>query len=145
MNLQAKHRPSDDWIHLDGMTFYAFHGVDPAEKQLGQRFVVDLSVSLDLRKAGATDDLRDTVNYAELYRLTRNIVEGPSCHLLEAVAAQIAESVLQNTLVTAVRVILRKPEVPIKGSILSAASVEITRSDKSSSTSAPNIELPEGQ
>ena len=116
-----------DWIHLEGMTFYGYHGVDPAEQQLGQRFIVDLAVAYDLRRAGETDDLQDTVSYAQLYRLTRDIVEGPSCQLLEAVAARIAATVLDQTPVAAVRVCLRKPEVPIKGSILAAAAVEITR------------------
>ena len=116
-----------DWIHLEGMAFYGYHGADPAEQQLGQRFIVDLSVAYDLRRAGETDDLQDTVNYAQLYRLTRDIVEGPSCRLIEAVAARIAAAVLDRTPVAAVRVRLRKPEVPIKGSILAAAAVEITR------------------
>ena len=86
-----------DWIHLEGMAFYGYHGADPAEQQLGQRFIVDLSVAYDLRRAGETDDLDDTVNYAQLYRLTRDIVEGPSCRLLEAVAARIAAAVLGQT------------------------------------------------
>ena len=116
-----------DWIHLEGMAFYGYHGVDPAEQQLGQRFIVDLAVAYDLRRAGETDDLQDTVSYAQLYRLTREVVEGPSCKLLEAVAARIAATVLDRTPVVAVRVRLRKPEVPIKGSILAAAAVEITR------------------
>ena len=116
-----------DWIHLEGMAFYGYHGVDPAEQQLGQRFIVDLAVAYDLRRAGETDDLQDTVSYAQLYRLTREVVEGPSCQLLEAVAARIAATVLDRTPVVAVRVRLRKPEVPIKGSILAAAAVEITR------------------
>ena len=116
-----------DWIHLEGMAFYGYHGVDPAEQQLGQRFIVDLAVAYDLRRAGETDDLQDTVSYAQLYRLTRDIVEGPSYQLLEAVAARIAATVLDRTPVVAVRVRLRKPEVPIKGSILAAAAVEITR------------------
>ena len=116
-----------DWIHLEGMAFYGYHGADPAEQQLGQRFIVDLAVAYDLRRAGETDDLQDTVSYAQLYRLTRDIVEGPSCQLLEAVAARIAATVLDRTPVAAVRVRLRKPEAPIKGSILAAAAVEITR------------------
>lgn len=116
-----------DWIHLEGMAFYGYHGADPAEQQLGQRFIVDLAVAYDLRRAGETDDLQDTVSYAQLYRLTRDVVEGPSCQLLEAVAARIAATVLDRTPVAAVRVRLRKPEAPIKGSILAAAAVEITR------------------
>lgn len=116
-----------DWIHLEGMVFYGYHGVDPAEKQLGQRFLVDLSVAFDLRRAGHSDDLADTVNYAHLYRLAREVGEGPSCNLLEAVAQRIADRVLAETTVPAVRVRVRKPGVAIKGSILAAATVEITR------------------
>ncbi|MAG36179.1 MAG: dihydroneopterin aldolase, partial [Dehalococcoidia bacterium] len=104
MTVQPTEIGSTDWVHLEGMAFYGYHGVDPAEKQLGQRFIVDLSAAYDLRRAGRTDDLRDTVNYAQLFRLTRDIVEGPSCDLLEAVAARIAESVFANTPVDAVRV-----------------------------------------
>ena len=71
-----------DRIHVEGMRFYGFHGVDPAEKVLGQRFIVDLTVERDLRKAGASDDVADTVSYASLFKLTRQVVEGPSLNLL---------------------------------------------------------------
>ena len=127
MTISPAQNAPPDWIHLEGMAFYGYHGADPAEQQLGQRFIVDLSVAYDLRRAGETDDLQDTVNYAQLYRLTRDIVEGPSCRLIEAVAARLAAVVLDRTPVAAVRVRLHKPEVPIKGSILAAAAVEITR------------------
>ena len=116
-----------DKIELRGMTFYGFHGVNPAEKELGQRFVVDLDIFTDLTKAGRTDDLGDTVDYTEVYRAIEEIVEGPSRNLLENVAAAIAERVLAVHDVEAVRVRLRKPEVPMKGSILTHAAVEIFR------------------
>ena len=109
------------------MTFYGFHGVNPAEKELGQRFVVDLDIFTDLTTAGRTDDLGDTVDYTEVYRAIEEIVEGPSRNLLENVAAAIAQRVLTNHDVEAVRVRLRKPEVPMKGSILTHAAVEIFR------------------
>ena len=82
-----------DRIRLDGMAFYGFHGVDPAEKALGQRFIVDLAVERDLRKPGRTDSVSDTVSYATLFKLTRAVVEGPSRDLIEAVAEGIAEAV----------------------------------------------------
>ena len=116
-----------DKIELKGMTFYGFHGVNPAEKELGQRFVVDLDIFTDLAKAGRTDDLDDTVDYSEVYRGVREVVEGPSHNLLESVAASIAERVLAHRGVEAVRVRLRKPEVPMKGSVLTHAAVEIYR------------------
>ena len=116
-----------DKIELRGMTFYGFHGVNPAEKELGQRFVVDLDIFTDLTKAGRTDDLGDTVDYSEVYRDIRDVVEGPSQNLLESVAAAIAEQALAHHGVEAVRVRLMKPEVPMKGSILTHAAVEIYR------------------
>jgi 7,8-dihydroneopterin aldolase/epimerase/oxygenase len=117
-----------DRIRLEGMIFYGLHGVDPAEKALGQRFVVDLEVERDLRRPGRTDEVADTVNYAQLYRIARAVLEGPSKNLIEAVAEEIARRVAETCAgVDAVRVRVRKPEVPIKGSILGAATVEIER------------------
>ena len=116
-----------DKIELKGMTFYGFHGVNPAEKELGQRFIVDLDIFTDLSKAGQTDDLNDTVDYSEVYRAVRDVVEGPSLNLLESVVAAIAERALAYHGVEAVRVRLRKPEVPMKGSVLTHAAVEIYR------------------
>ena len=116
-----------DKIELRGMAFYGFHGVNPAEKELGQRFVVDLDIFTDLAKAGRTDDLGDTVDYSEVYKDIRDVVEGPSRNLLESVAAAIAERALAHHGVEAVRVRLMKPEVPMKGSVLTHAAVEIYR------------------
>ncbi len=116
-----------DKIELKGMTFYGFHGVNPAEKELGQRFIVDLDIFCDLATAGRTDNLDDTVDYSEVYRGIKEIVEGPSHNLLESVVAAIAERVLAHPGVEAVRVRLRKPEVPMKGSVLTHAAVAIYR------------------
>ena len=78
-------------------------------------------------RPGRTDDLGDTVDYSEVYRGIKEVVEGPSHNLLESVAAAIAERVLAHHGVEAVRVRLRKPEVPMKGSVLTHAAVEIHR------------------
>ena len=61
--------------------------------RLGQRFAVDLAVSLDLKKAGETDELEHSVNYAELYQVSKDIVEGPPYKLVEAVAERIAAGI----------------------------------------------------
>jgi dihydroneopterin aldolase len=116
-----------DRIILKGMTFYGYHGVASEEQTLGQRFVVDVEVRKDLRAAGATDDLRKTLDYSLLFRLTKEVVEGPSRKLLESVAQAIAERVLSGFDVESVTVRVMKPEVPIKGSILEYAAVEIVR------------------
>lgn len=118
--------PGGDRIFLEGMVFYGYHGVRAEEKKLGQRFVVDLEVWKDLRPAGRSDDLSQTVNYAELYRLAADIVTGPPSDLIEAVAERIAAAVLRHHVVDAVRVRVRKPEAPVAG-VLGAAAVEILR------------------
>ena len=118
---------STDKIQLVGMMFYGHHGVDPMEQELGQRFIVDVDVHLSLQRAGLSDDVRDTINYARIYRLVKNVVEGPSRKLLENLAETIAQGLLTGYDVDAVSVKVKKPEVPMKGSILDYASVEIFR------------------
>lgn len=116
-----------DHIRLRGMRFYGYHGALPAERELGQRFVVDVELAFDLRPAGQSDDLARTVSYAEVYDLVRAVVEGPPRALLECVAEQVAARILERfAIVEEVRVLARKPEAPIPG-ILEAAEVEIIR------------------
>jgi dihydroneopterin aldolase len=120
---------SHDEILLEGMRFYAYHGVNPEERALGQRFTVDLALAVDLRPAGQSDDLADTVSYSAVYKLVRRIVEGEPRQLIEAVAEEIAAVILtEYPSVAHVTVAVRKPEVPMKGSMLDAAGVRITRS-----------------
>lgn len=116
-----------DHIRLRAMEFYGYHGALAAERELGQRFVIDVSMALDLRPAGESDALERTVSYAAVYDDVRAIVEGSACHLIEAVAERIAARILAaHATVEEVCVRVRKPEVPIKG-ILEAAEVEIVR------------------
>ena len=117
----------DDRILLRGLTFFGYHGATPEERRLGQRFVVDVALSLDLRPAGLTDDLTRTINYSDVYRMVRDVVEGPPCNLIEAVAERIAETLLQRTSATAVQVRVTKPWAPIKGIVAGEVAVEISR------------------
>jgi dihydroneopterin aldolase len=116
-----------DKIHVNQMEFYGYHGVFPEETKLGQRFGVDLTVDVDLSKAGQSDNLEDSINYAELYQTCRNIVEGEPFKLLEAVAEKIAGTVLERfPSVKECHVKVIKPDPPIPGHYKSVA-VEITR------------------
>ncbi len=109
------------------MIFYAYHGVNPEERELGQRFLVDLQVHFDLHASGNSDALADTVNYTELYRVVKTVVEGERHDLLEAVAEAIARKVLASFPVSAVRARVTKPSPPIKGAILQGVGVEVYR------------------
>lgn len=94
---------------------------------LGQRFVVDLQVYLDLSAAGRSDALQDTITYSDLYRIAEAVVEGEPHSLLESVAETIAEQILDSFSAAAVRVCVGKPSPPIADAILKGASVEIYR------------------
>ena len=111
------------------MVFYGYHGVLPEERSLGQRFVVDVDLSADLRKAGESDDLTLTVNYAKVLDLVKSIVTGPSFLLIETVAERIASAVFADyPLVDAITVAIRKPSVPISSAVLGSSEVRIERS-----------------
>src|SRR5690349_969107 len=84
-----------DAILLEGLRFFGYHGVYPEERTLGQRFIVDVTVELDLRDAGAHDELDETVNYSSIYTTVRSIVEGEPLMLIEAVADRTAHSLLE--------------------------------------------------
>ncbi|WP_088008460.1 dihydroneopterin aldolase [Indiicoccus explosivorum] len=116
-----------DRIHITDMEFYGYHGVLPEETKLGQRFRLSVSLSIDLRQAGETDDLEKTVHYGEVYNLCRSIVEGEPKKLIEAVAEKVAAAILENYfIVRSVQVHFEKPDPPIPGHYRSVA-VDITR------------------
>lgn len=117
-----------DEVFLEGVRFYAYHGVNPEERAQGQRFVVDVRLATDLQQAGAIDDLARTINYSAAYKRVRAIVEGPPRDLIEAVAEEIAAALLADfPTAVAVTVTVRKPEVALKGAMLDAAGVRIHR------------------
>ena len=116
-----------DKILLKGLAFYGHHGVSPDEKALGQRFIVDVTMECDARVAGLSDDLADAVDYVPAYEIVKAVMEGESKDLIESVAKDIAGQILETLNVSAVRVTIKKPEVAIRGSILSYAGLEIYR------------------
>ncbi|MCO7176951.1 2-amino-4-hydroxy-6-hydroxymethyldihydropteridine diphosphokinase [Sporolactobacillus kofuensis] len=116
-----------DTIRLNRMQFYGYHGALPEEQRIGQRFDVDLALICDLYQAGITDQLDQTVNYADVYTQVKEIVEGPAWALIETVAEKIAEKILsQFDAVQGCRVKVIKPNPPIAGHYESV-SVEIER------------------
>lgn len=117
-----------DRILLEGMIFHGNHGTLPAERELGQPFVVDVELYLDLQPAGLSDDLAHTVDYSEVHLRAKSIVEGPPVNLTEAVAERIALTILEDhPLVEAVRVKVAKPHVRLDDTVFAGSAVEILR------------------
>ncbi|HWR38859.1 MAG TPA: dihydroneopterin aldolase [Patescibacteria group bacterium] len=114
-------------ILLQNMVFYGFHGVYEFERELGQRFYVDVEMTGDLKKASDEDDLQDTIDYVNVYNRTKDIVENHRYQLLEALAGHIAGVILNLPRVSKVTVRVRKPSVPIAAA-LDHVQVEVSRS-----------------
>ncbi|PON42082.1 Dihydroneopterin aldolase [Parasponia andersonii] len=107
-----------DKLILRGLLFNGFHGVKPEERKLGQKFLVDIDAWLDLRSAGVSDRLSDTISYTDIYHIAKEVVEGQPHNLLESVAQLIASTTLtKHPQISAVRVKLGKPHVAVQGPV----------------------------
>jgi len=95
-------------IRLEGLSVFGHHGARPYEKEAGQRLEVDLELIPADTRAETSDKLADAVDYDMLYRTVREVVEGESYHLLEALAAKVADTILVRFGVQRVRVRISK-------------------------------------
>ncbi len=112
-----------DEIRIQGIEVFARHGVLAHERDLGQRFVVDVVLGLDLEEAARTDDLRATVDYGELSARVADLVGGEPHDLIETVAGKVAEHCLDDPRVREVAVTVHKPSAPLP---VVAAEVAVT-------------------
>jgi dihydroneopterin aldolase len=106
-----------DAIQIRGLRAMGVHGVLPQERERAQPFEVDLELSVDLRKAGATDDLADTVDYGVLAEAVAGCVTNESYALLERLAERIAEIALTDDRVSSVAVTVKKLEPPVDAEV----------------------------
>jgi dihydroneopterin aldolase len=114
-----------DRILLQGMSFHGRHGVRPAERERPQEFKVDVEVDCDLSEPGRTDRIEDTVDYRQIRAIAKEVIEGESQKLLEALAAKIAAGVLELPKVAEVTVRIAKQ--PESMQPIDAAAIRITR------------------
>ena len=102
-----------DVIALRGITAEAVHGVLEKEWDAPQTFTVDLLLWVDTDRAALSDDIADTVSYAEIAEKAHAILAGPSVRLIETLGHKIADAALEDSRVRGVEVIVHKPEAPI--------------------------------
>ena len=116
-----------DRIIIKDLKIFAYHGVLPEEKKNGQDFFVSCALGLDLRPAGISDRLEDSVSYADIAYLIKKVMEEDSYDLIERCAERIAEEILLfDERIQSAEVTIRKPHAPI-GLPLDAPSVTIER------------------
>ena len=111
-------------IRLNNMIFYAHHGYYQAERELGQKFEVDIEMECDLSVAMKSDNLADTINYKTVYQRVSEIFNDYKFTLLESLADRITEDILHRYPIHSIRIRVRKPQVSLNG-FLDNVEVEI--------------------
>lgn len=114
-------------IRLEGLEFFAHHGYHHEEQKLGNRYTVDVLLTLDVSKAATNDDLEGTINYERVYRIVSKIMN-EKAKLLEHLAHKINETILDEHIqLSSVECTVAKHNPPLKG-ICRVASVTLTGS-----------------
>ena len=114
----------ESYIHLHNLRFHAYHGVLAQERKTGGEFVVNVRVAYPLRQAMQTDNVDDTLNYAELIEIINKDMQTPSS-LLEHVAGRIGESIFRHfAQVSSVWLTIAKKNPPM-GADSDGAAVEV--------------------
>ncbi len=119
-----------DKILINGLRLFAYHGVNPEEKEKGQPFEMDITLYLNLDCPCTSDNVEDTVSYAKVVKTVRSIFLAQKDDLLEHAAQRVADGILEAyTPVKQVKVLLKKPRAPIAADFAYVA-VEIKRRRK---------------
>ena len=104
---------TDMYIRMEGMKFYAFHGVMPQENVVGSYFYINLKLKTDFTRAAETDELEGTVSYADIYTTVKEEMETPS-KLLEHVCQRIAQRIFTDfPTIEAIDIRLNKENPPM--------------------------------
>lgn len=107
-----------DLIDIKGIKSFGYHGVFESERVTGQDFYVDVTLELDLTRASVTDDVADTINYAQVTDLVVEEITGDPVSLIEKLAGRIAERIkVIYPQVGLVSVTVHKPQAPVNAQV----------------------------
>lgn len=117
-------------IIVRGLKVYAYHGVNPEEKEDGQVFVLDIDAQVDLGKACMTDRIEDTVSYAKIIKTAIAVMTAEKNNLIERAAQRVADALLhEHPALEGVLITLKKPDAPIHADFeYAAVKIEVKRS-----------------
>jgi dihydroneopterin aldolase len=116
-----------DKIIIKDLQVYAYHGVAQEEKVTGQMFLVSLRISVNLEKPATSDDVNDTLNYANLCNDVQTVMQSKKCNLIEAAALDLIEYLFRRyASIMEINVMQKKPWAPM-GHHLKYAAVELER------------------
>lgn len=114
-----------NYIYINGIEVYGYHGVFAEENTLGQKFIFDIKCELNYKQAMITDDLTNTVSYADVANLVYNVSSSKIYKLLERLSFEIIKEIFNNyTSVQSIELKINKPNAPIQ-KIFSSCGIEI--------------------
>ncbi len=116
-----------DWVTVENLSLYAYHGVLPEEQERGQEFLVTVELGCDLQDSSGEDDLRRVIDYREVVAIIKQTVTGSQYQLLESLAEDLAQQLLQLENLQQVKVTVKKPRPPLPV-VSDGVKVTITRS-----------------
>tara|TARA_A100001011_G_scaffold85631_1_gene89719 strand:- start:120 stop:482 length:363 start_codon:yes stop_codon:yes gene_type:complete len=117
-----------DKVRLNNIQLYGYHGYFKEEREIGQKFEVDIEISTELSKAAESDNLEKTVNYQDVFNEVIDYFKFNRKKLIETVAHDIANKILSKKNVLDIKIIIRKPSVPI-GGVCSSVEIELYRTN----------------
>lgn len=104
-----------DKIIIKNLKLFAYHGVNPEEKENGQNFLIDLIYYLDLKKPCESDSVDDTVSYAKATKIIRRVFTEKSYDLIEKSAQVICNALFEEfSQIKKIEITIKKPEAPVK-------------------------------
>lgn len=115
-----------DKIIIKELEVFANHGVLPAEKELGQKFVITCEIGLDLKDIAKTDNISQTINYADVCKDITRLMQKNTYNLIESCAEELTDHILHNYPTKSVTVTIEKPWAPI--GMVCSVSVQIQKS-----------------
>ena len=103
-----------DHIQINGIQGYGHHGVFESERMIGQEFLVDVHLFLDLAVASHTDELSDTIDYGLISTRVAEEIAGPPVNLIERLAGRIADRLMSEfATIQRIEVCVHKPAAPV--------------------------------
>lgn len=114
-------------IIINNLKIFAYHGVKESEQKGGQDFLIDCIMHVKFDKSFKTDDIEDTVSYSEVIKVIKNVVLDKRFNLIEKLASEIADEILDKfSKVKKVEITVKKPQAPIKANF-DYVGVEVVR------------------
>lgn len=115
---------TESYVHIDGIRLHARHGVLPQEQLTGNDYIINVRASYDISRAMQTDDVANTLNYAEVYNIIKEEMSIPS-KLIEHVAGRIADRLMDSySQISSIMLRITKCNPPM-GADCNGAGVEI--------------------